>query len=77
MENQLLLMQQIPPLHAAGGPKGTTNVDTAWHQRLAGVAGVTLKSTSNRLRDSVSGFVLGFTPLAFHMSVYSRKAAEV
>lgn len=77
MENQLLPMQQIPLSTQLVGPRERQMSIQLGTNGVAGVAGVTLKSTSNRLRDSVSGFVLGFTPLAFHMSVYSRKAAEV
>ena len=65
MEDDLLSRQQVLPLHAASGSKGTASVDTAW----APTASQELPEW-HYLAKPPSGlqllvFILGFTPLAF------------
>ena len=68
MEDKRLPMLQIPPLHTEDESKGTANCYILGTNSVAGVAGTLLRSASNRLRDSISGFFL---------RVYSHRVVEV
>jgi hypothetical protein len=57
MEDRLLPMLHVPPLHLAGRPKGTAGLLQFGANVVAGVARAKLKSTANCLRDSSSGFI--------------------
>jgi hypothetical protein len=76
MENQLVPMQQVPPLFAAKGSKGMTESVHLGFRCAAGVAGVD-SGRSNRLRDSSSGFSVRVYSLSLFREDVSRKATEV
>ena len=58
MEDRLLPMQLVPPLHPTDGSKGTAGLLQFGTNRIAGTARTKLRSTSSCLRGSDSGFFL-------------------
>ena len=66
-----------PPLLVTDGSKGTAGLLQFGTSDAAGVARTRSQATTNCLRDSNSGFSSRFTPEAFSMFGYGRKAAEV
>jgi len=64
MENQLLPMQQIPLSTQLVFPRERQMPIQLGTNSIAGVAGMTLESMSDRLRDSVSGCSVGVYSLS-------------
>jgi len=58
MENGMLPMQHVPPLHIADGSKGTARPLQFGTSVVAGAARMKLKTTTDCLRGSNAGFSL-------------------
>ncbi len=65
MENGLLPMQRVPPLHVADGSEGTAGPLQFGIRSVAGAARKKLYTATSCLKDSGSGFSSRFTPKPF------------
>ena len=77
MENRLLPMYHVPPLHITDGAKGTTGSLQFGTSAVAGAARTSWIQLRAALGAPTPDFPSRFTPEAFSMNEYSRKAAEV
>ena len=77
MENMLLPMYHVPPLHVTDGAKGTTGSLQFGTSAVAGAARTSWIQLRDALGTRTPDFASRFTPEAFSMGEYSRKAAEV
>lgn len=77
MEDELLPMQHVPPLHVTDGSKGTAELLHFGTSAVAGAARAMLYLASNCLRGSDSGFILRVFSRSLSCVQVCRKAAEV
>ena len=77
MENRLLPMYHVPPLHVTDEAKGTTGSLQFGTSAVAGAARTSWVQLRAALGAPTPDFSSRFTPEAFSMNEYSRKAAEV
>ena len=78
MVRERLRIHQPHSLHSISVVQGKGEADTSDTDDGAGVAGVMLHATGDRLMDSDSGFYLRvYSRSLSHECVYSRKASEV
>ena len=77
MENRLLAMYHVPPLHVTDGAKGTTGSLQSGTCAVAGAARTSCIQLRAALGTPTPDFSSRCTPEAFSMSEYSRKVAEV
>ena len=77
MENRLLPMYHVPPLHVTDGAKGTTRSLQFGISAVAGAARTSWIQLRAAFGTPTPDFSSRFTPEAFSMSEYNRKVAEV